>query len=40
MVSLPGMDRALARSLINNAHEVFPYSNAARGNIEVSITLA
>ncbi|MFZ6861479.1 organic hydroperoxide resistance protein [Undibacterium sp. Ji67W] len=38
-VSLPGMDRAAAQDLINKAHEVCPYSNATRGNVEVTITL-
>jgi Ohr subfamily peroxiredoxin len=39
-VSLPGMDRAAAQDLINVAHQVCPYSNATRGNIDVTITLA
>lgn len=39
-VSLPGMDRAVAQDLIDTAHQVCPYSNATRGNIEVSVTLA
>lgn len=40
VVSLPGMDRAVAQDLIDTAHQVCPYSNATRGNIEVSVTLA
>jgi len=40
VVNLPGMDRAVAQALIDKAHEVCPYSNATRGNIEVSITLS
>ena len=40
VVSLPGMDRAVAQALINKGHEVCPYSSATRGNIEVTITLA
>jgi Ohr subfamily peroxiredoxin len=39
-VSLPGMDRAVAQSVLDAAHQVCPYSNATRGNIDVSITLA
>ncbi len=39
-VNLPGMDRTVAQALVNKAHEVCPYSNATRGNIEVSITLS
>ena len=38
-VNLPGMDRAAAQDLINAAHQVCPYSNATRGNIDVTITL-
>ena len=38
-VSLPGMDRAVAQDLVDTAHQVCPYSNATRGNIDVTITL-
>jgi lipoyl-dependent peroxiredoxin len=38
-VSLPGMDRAVAQKLIDTAHQVCPYSNATRGNIDVTLTL-
>lgn len=38
-ISLPGMDRAEAKSLIDKAHVVCPYSNATRGNIDVTLTL-
>ena len=38
-VSLPGMDRTEAQSLIDAAHQVCPYSNATRGNIDVKIAL-
>lgn len=38
-VSLPGMDKAAAQALVDAAHQVCPYSNATRGNIEVQITL-
>lgn len=38
-ISLPGMDRAAARDLVDAAHQVCPYSNATRGNIDVLITL-
>ena len=38
-VSLPGMDSDAAQVLIDAAHQVCPYSNATRGNIEVTITL-
>lgn len=39
-IHLPGMDRAQAQDLIDKAHQVCPYSNATRGNIEVTLTLA
>lgn len=40
VVSLPGMERAAAQALVDKAHQVCPYSNATRGNIDVAITLA
>lgn len=39
-VSLPGMDRAEAEELVAAAHIVCPYSNATRGNIDVTLILA
>jgi Ohr subfamily peroxiredoxin len=39
-VSLPGMDREQARALLDAAHQVCPYSNATRGNVDVKLTLA
>ncbi|MEJ7928780.1 organic hydroperoxide resistance protein [Ramlibacter sp. AN1015] len=39
-VSLPGLDRDAAQKLLDAAHQVCPYSNATRGNIDVTITPA
>ena len=39
VVSLPGMDRAAAQALVDAAHQVCPYSNATRGNIDVVLEL-
>ncbi|WP_332816286.1 organic hydroperoxide resistance protein [Ramlibacter sp.] len=36
---LPGMDADQARQLLDAAHQVCPYSNATRGNIDVQINL-
>ena len=38
-VSLPGVERELARRLVEATDEVCPYSRATRGNIEVAINL-
>ena len=38
-ISLPGMDRSIAQDLIDAAHQVCPYSNATRGNIDVRLSL-
>ncbi|MFG1190311.1 organic hydroperoxide resistance protein [Xanthobacter flavus] len=38
-VSLPGVDRAAGETLIAKAHEVCPYSNATRNNIDVKLSL-
>ena len=39
-VNLPGVDRADAERLMRAAHEVCPYSNATRGNVDVGLTVA
>jgi Ohr subfamily peroxiredoxin len=39
-VSLPLVDQELAASLVDAAHEVCPYSNATRDNIDVSVVLS
>lgn len=40
VVNLGGLERSAAQALIEKAHQVCPYSNATRGNIEVDISLA
>ena len=40
VVDVPGVDRAVVQAIVDKAHQVCPYSNATRGNIEVTITLA
>jgi Ohr subfamily peroxiredoxin len=39
-VHIPGLDQAEAEALTDRAHEVCPYSNATRGNIPVTLTVA
>jgi Ohr subfamily peroxiredoxin len=36
-VTIPGMERDAARKLVETAHQVCPYSNATRGNVEVTL---
>lgn len=38
-VSLPGLDRDVAKALVDAAHQICPYSKATRGNIDVEINL-
>jgi len=38
-ITVPGMDRAAAEALVAKAHKVCPYSNATRGNIDVTLTV-
>ena len=38
-ISLPGIERTQAEALVAAAHQVCPYSNATRGNIDVSLTV-
>ena len=39
-IHVPGMDKVQAQKLVDDAHQVCPYSNATRGNINVTLTLA
>lgn len=39
-VDLPGVDREQAQQLVDTAHQICPYSNATRGNVDVTLTLA
>ena len=39
-VSIPGADRDKVQALIEDAHQVCPYSKATRGNIPVTLTVA
>ena len=38
-VSIPGIERDVGQALIEEAHQICPYSKATRGNIDVSIRL-
>ena len=38
-ITLPGFERAAAEQLVAAAHKVCPYSNATRGNIDVTLTV-
>jgi Ohr subfamily peroxiredoxin len=39
IAEIDGVDPAVARDLLDRAHEVCPYSNATRGNIPVALSL-
>lgn len=38
-IHVPGMDKAAAQALVDAAHQVCPYSNATRGNIDVKLNV-
>jgi osmotically inducible protein OsmC len=38
-VSLPGVQRDVAQALVDEAHQICPYSKATRGNVDVAINL-
>ena len=38
-VYAPALDRPTAEALVARAHEVCPYSNATRGNVDVTLTV-
>jgi osmotically inducible protein OsmC len=37
---LPGLDETTAKAVLDAAHQLCPYSNATRGNVEVQLNLA
>lgn len=39
-VTMPGVDRGVAQSILQGAHQTCPYSKATRGNIDVAINLS
>jgi lipoyl-dependent peroxiredoxin len=39
VIKLPGVDPALAQQLIETAHQICPYSNATRNNVDVHLRL-
>ena len=40
VVALPGLERSQAQQLVDTAHQICPYSNATRDNVDVGLTLA
>jgi Ohr subfamily peroxiredoxin len=38
-VHIPGVDEEAANNVVSAAHEVCPYSNATRGNVEVTLKI-
>jgi len=38
-ISLPGLDKTQAQTLVEHAHQVCPYSNATRGNVDVELSI-
>ncbi|AKP33737.1 organic hydroperoxide resistance protein [Yersinia enterocolitica] len=38
-ISLPGIEHSVAEDLVKKAHVVCPYSNATRGNIDVTLNI-
>ena len=40
VIAVPGAERGAVQELVEKAHQVCPYSNAVRGNIDVKLTVA
>lgn len=38
-IKLEGLDKEVAKALVEKAHQVCPYSNATRNNVDVTLTL-
>jgi osmotically inducible protein OsmC len=40
VVALPGIEREIASKLVETAHQICPYSNATRNNVNVGLSVA
>ncbi len=40
VADVPGLDHSNAEQLVSAAHQVCPYSNAIRNNIDVTVSVA
>ena len=40
VIHIPGLEKSQAEALVHEAHQVCPYSNATRNNIDVTLTVA
>ncbi len=40
LINLPGLERGEAERLVDTAHQLCPYSNATRNNVDVGLTIA
>ena len=38
-IHIPGLDKSQAEAIVEKAHQICPYSNATRGNIEVNLSV-
>lgn len=38
-VTIPGFERSVVEGLVAKAHQICPYSNATRGNVDVTLTV-
>lgn len=39
IIDIPDTERSVAENIVEKAHEVCPYSNATRGNVDVTLTV-
>ena len=39
-ITVPGVERSVAQQIVETAHQICPYSNATRGNVDVTLTVA
>lgn len=38
-IAVPGFERSVVEDLVAKAHQICPYSNATRGNVDVTLTV-
>lgn len=38
-INVPGLEKTQVKEIVEKAHQICPYSNATRGNVEVTLTV-
>lgn len=38
-IKIPGLEHNVAQEIVESIHQIYPYTNATRGNVDVTLTV-